>query len=90
MHRAILILLLFTSLASADEGSYVTVAPVPTLEQPSNPPTPQQPGTPVYPADACIGSVVAGVCHGAIQSTDPAPQRCYGQILNGQCTGPQF
>jgi hypothetical protein len=34
--------------------------------------------------------VVNGVCHGTIQSTDPMPQRCYGQMVNGQCTGPQF
>lgn len=47
-------------------------------------------GTPVYSAGECIGPVVAGVCHGSVIDTNPARPRCYGTMLNGQCTGPMF
>jgi len=40
-------------------------------------------GTPVYRADECIGAVVK------IAPPDLKP-RCYGAMLNGQCTGPMF
>lgn len=55
-------------------------------------PSPSEVGTPVYHAEDCIGPVVAGVCHGAVAPSAQAvnPQRCYGQMLNGQCTGPSF
>jgi len=94
MNRAALVLLiLVTSAAIADDG-YVAVDPVCGQEQPDrlqqDPPLTPIPGTPVYQESECVGAVVAGVCHGAIQSTDPAPPRCYGQMINGQCTGPQF
>lgn len=82
-----------SSLASADDGDYVTVDPVYGLEQSDPmqqvPSVTPLPGTPVYQESECIGAVVAGVCHGAIH-TDPMPERCYGQMLNGQCVGPQF
>lgn len=47
---------------------------------------------PVYQADDCIGAVVAGVCHGAVNPAASArqPVRCYGAMVGGQCTGPQF
>jgi len=53
---------------------------------------PNMMGQPVYRADDCIGAVVNGVCHGAISPRGQIeqPTRCYGQMLNGQCTGPQF
>lgn len=47
-------------------------------------------GTPVYSNDECIGPVIMGECHGSILSTNPNPVRCYGAMLNGQCTGPMF
>jgi hypothetical protein len=47
-------------------------------------------GTPVYRADECTGPVINGKCHGSIIPKSAVPQRCYGTMLNGQCTGPQF
>jgi len=47
-------------------------------------------GQPVYDANECIGAVVNGVCHGSVIDTNPARPRCYGTMLNGQCTGPMF
>ncbi len=47
-------------------------------------------GNRVYPESACIGAVVMGECHGSILSTDPDPERCYGEMIAGRCTGPQF
>lgn len=49
----------------------------------------QQYGQPVYRAQDCIGAVVNGVCHGSTGAAQPQAV-CYGQVLNGQCTGPQF
>ena len=49
----------------------------------------QQYGQPVYREQDCIGAVVNGVCHGSIGAAQPQAT-CYGQMLNGQCTGPQF
>jgi hypothetical protein len=49
----------------------------------------QQYGQPVYRAQDCIGAVVNGVCHGSTGAAQPMAT-CYGQMLNGQCTGPQF
>ena len=49
----------------------------------------QQYGQPVYRAQDCIGAVVNGVCHGSIGAAQPQAT-CYGQMLNGQCTGLQF
>nr|WP_180202429.1 hypothetical protein [Pseudomonas sp. SbOxS1]NYU01860.1 hypothetical protein [Pseudomonas sp. SbOxS1] len=49
----------------------------------------QQYGQPVYRAQDCIGAVVNGVCHGSTGAAQPKAT-CYGQMLNGQCTGPQF
>ena len=49
----------------------------------------QQYGQPVYRAQDCIGAVVNGVCHGSTGAAQPQAT-CYGQMLNGQCTGPQF
>ncbi|MDH4565943.1 hypothetical protein E8E95_04565 [Pseudomonas sp. BN414] len=49
----------------------------------------QQYGQPVYRAQDCIGAVVNGVCHGSTGAAQPQ-STCYGQMLNGQCTGPQF
>jgi hypothetical protein len=49
----------------------------------------QQYGQPVYREQDCIGAVVNGVCHGSTGAAQPQAT-CYGQMLNGQCTGPQF
>ena len=45
-------------------------------------------GTAVYSAGQCIGPVIMGVCQGSIVGVPAA--RCYGTMLNGQCTGPMF
>jgi hypothetical protein len=74
--------------ASATEPSMATPG---RNQPPTLPPLGQnEPGKPVYPESACIGPVVNGVCEGTIQSTDPKPKRCYGEMLNGRCTGPMF
>ncbi len=53
-------------------------------------------GSSVIPASECIGAVVNGTCHG---SATPGAQikidtgqypTCYGQMIGGVCTGPQF
>ena len=44
----------------------------------------------VYRASECIGAVVNGVCHGSVIDTQPMRQRCYGTMIGGHCTGPQF
>ena len=49
----------------------------------------QQYGEPVYRAEDCIGAVVNGVCHGSTGAAQPRAT-CYGQMLNGQCTGPMY
>jgi hypothetical protein len=46
----------------------------------------QQYGQQVYRAQDCIGAVVNGVCHGSTGAAQPQAT-CYGQMLNGQCTG---
>jgi hypothetical protein len=47
-------------------------------------------GIPVYSPDECIGPIIMGVCHGQIQSHSAYHPTCYGQMLNGACTGPMF
>jgi len=47
-------------------------------------------GQPVYSPDECTGTVVAGVCHGQILPQAAYHPQCYGQMLNGVCTGPMF
>jgi hypothetical protein len=37
--------------------------------------------------DECVGTVIAGVCHGTIIPKQAVRPRCYGQMLNGVCTG---
>lgn len=49
-----------------------------------------QQGVPMYPQSSCIGPVVNGECHGTILYPGPAPKRCYGTVLFGKCTGPEF
>ena len=50
----------------------------------------------VFPASECIGAVVAGVCHGSpkpgeqIRMRTGQTPKCYGTMIGGQCTGPQF
>lgn len=44
----------------------------------------------LYKKSECIGSVVAGKCHGNIIDTNPARLKCHGEMLGGSCTGPQF
>jgi hypothetical protein len=48
-------------------------------------------GQTVYSPSECIGAVVMGVCHGSILPDYSRPHStCYGQMLNGVCTGPMF
>ena len=47
-------------------------------------------GQTVYSSRECIGAVVMGVCHGAILPQSANHPTCYGQMLNGICTGPMF
>ena len=48
-------------------------------------------GQTVYSPRECIGAVVMGQCHGSILPDYSAPHpTCYGQMLNGICTGPMF
>jgi hypothetical protein len=47
-------------------------------------------GQPVYSPNECTGPIVAGVCQGQILPKTANPPRCYGQMLNGDCTGPMF
>jgi hypothetical protein len=48
-------------------------------------------GQSVYSPNECIGAVVMGVCHGSILPDYSRPHpTCYGQMLNGVCTGPMF
>jgi hypothetical protein len=44
----------------------------------------------VYSPDECIGAIVNGVCHGSILPKSAYHRTCYGEMLNGQCTGPMF
>lgn len=47
-------------------------------------------GIPVYKADECVGPIVNGVCHGGVIPKSAWQTKCYGQMLNGECTGPMF
>jgi hypothetical protein len=48
-------------------------------------------GQTVYSPHECIGAVVMGQCHGSILPDYSRPHpTCYGQLLNGICTGPMF
>jgi hypothetical protein len=48
-------------------------------------------GQTVYSPRECIGAVVMGQCHGSILPDYGRPHpTCYGQMLNGICTGPMF
>ena len=47
-------------------------------------------GTPVYTADECTGAIVNGVCHGSVIPDKAHREKCYGEMLFGKCTGPQF
>lgn len=89
MRTAITLALLLMALAAmAEEPPLVIAGP---NQPPILPPAGQNElGTPVYPKSACIGPVVNGVCQGTIQPTDPKPKRCYGEMLNGRCTGPML
>ena len=47
-------------------------------------------GQQVYSRNECVGPVVMGVCHGATLPQSATHPTCYGQMLNGICTGPMF
>jgi len=48
-------------------------------------------GQTAYSPNECIGAVVNGQCHGSILPDYSRPHpTCYGQMLNGMCTGPMF
>jgi hypothetical protein len=48
-------------------------------------------GQTVYSPNECIGAVVNGQCHGSIlPDYSRFHPTCYGQMLNGMCTGPMF
>ena len=42
----------------------------------------------VYDASECVGTVVAGICHGSILPNKAVHPICHGEMVNGQCTGP--
>lgn len=44
----------------------------------------------VYTPDECIGAVIMGKCTGSVMDQGGYHKTCYGQWLNGQCTGPLF
>ncbi|MDP6413773.1 MAG: DUF3192 domain-containing protein [Gammaproteobacteria bacterium] len=50
----------------------------------------QSSGIPMYPRSSCIGAVVMGVCKGEILHLGPVPKHCYGEMLNGKCTGKAY
>lgn len=78
--------------ADADANSSAAPTHVYNSTEPGYGAAPNMNGQPVYRADDCIGAVVNGICHGAISPRGQIeqPTRCYGQMINGQCTGPQF
>jgi hypothetical protein len=43
-----------------------------------------------YSADECIGPVIMGKSKGSLAPHGGYHKTCYGQMLNGQCTGPMF
>jgi hypothetical protein len=47
-------------------------------------------GQPVYSPSECVGSIVAGVCHGSILPNQATHPVCHGEMLNDACTGPIF
>jgi hypothetical protein len=48
-------------------------------------------GQTVYSRHECIGAVVNGQCFGSILPDYSRPHpTCYGQMLNGMCTGPMY
>lgn len=47
-------------------------------------------GTNVYSPDQCIGPVIMGECKGAIVPKGGYHEKCYGDWVGGECTGPQF
>lgn len=46
-------------------------------------------GIPVYSEDDCIGAAINGVCYGSVIPSGYT-EKCYGQMLFDECTGPQF
>lgn len=48
------------------------------------------PGQKVYNASECIGPIIMGVCQGSILPNQAYHPTCYGQMINGTCTGPMF
>jgi hypothetical protein len=47
-------------------------------------------GQKVFNASECIGPIIMGVCQGSILPNQAYHPTCYGQMLNGNCTGPMF
>jgi len=47
-------------------------------------------GGKVYDSSECIGPVIMGRCKGSIVPNKAYNPKCYGEWLNGQCTGPMF
>ena len=89
IRRGLLIFLLLLLLA----GNAVADGDMVVLPPGTKPPVsagPKQPGTPVYPKDTCTGPVVNGVCRGGVIPRDAWQKRCYGEMLDGKCTGPMF
>jgi hypothetical protein len=80
-----------------DDGAPSSMLMVPPMlqslpgeENQGLPPLPSLQAEPVYRARDCLGAVVNGVCHGSIAPSVQMPPRCYGSLINGRCTGPQF
>lgn len=47
-------------------------------------------GKVVYSRSECIGAVVNNVCQGSILPKTATHPTCYGEMINGRCTGPLF
>ena len=74
-------------LPPARTGTTLDPSRIPTV----NPPAGSHPvGTTVYPPSSCVGAVVNGVCNGQLMPDGGYHPVCYGTMLYGQCTGPQF
>lgn len=58
--------------------------------QPSYNYGPSQGDNSVYSPDECIGAVVNGQCHGSVLPKAGYHETCYGEMIGGRCTGPQF
>lgn len=74
---------------TAARGAAVGTRPPSRGPQPGQTPSVAEDGK-VYDAGECIGAIVNGRCRGTILPNKGYHPTCYGQWINGQCTGPLF